>query len=1203
MPCHVGQFSIVSLILLLVLNPVLATGQTTQTRQGNQATTTIDAQKSGGERELKGGEKHTYPFQLKTNDYLKLVVEQRGVDVVVRLIGPDGKTLHEVDSPNGTQGPEPLSAIIEQGGSYTVEVESLEKTAPSGKYELKVESVKPATEQDRVRFEIEKLGAEVETLRQAGKYDQALSLAQQVLDKAEKVFGSEHILVAGSLDTLGLILKDKGNYTKAEPLFMKALAIYEKVDPNHPDIIFPLNNLGMLFYYKGEYSQAESLMVRVLAISEKAGKDSEDVASSLNNLAFLYNKKGDHARAEPLYVRALAIWEKVLGAEHPKVAIGLNNLAGIYYMKGDYVRAESLYIKVLAIREKVLGPEHLETAHILNNLAQVYQNKGEYAKAESLYVKALAIMEKILGPEHPGVAQSLNNLAVHYQVRGDYARAEPLYLRALAIREKSLGAEHPETADSLINLAVLYADENDYTRAEPLYLRALTIYEKVLGVEHPYVANTLNNLAKLYYNKGEYPRAEPLYVRALKIWEKALGAVNLDTAKSLANLGELYSTEGNYAQAESLLMRALAIREKIVGIEHPDVASILNSLARLYQAKGETTQAIRYRTRGNDTTERDLVRNLVVGSELQKALYLKQTTTDTDQTISLHVQTAPGDPAAIQAALNIILRRKGRALDAMTSALGNLRNRQNPEVQKLLNDYANLVGQLSVLTLRGPGTKKPEDHLADIQSLEDQKEKLENEISRQSGEFKAQTTPITLEAVQKLIPTNAALVEYAVYRPFDAKANRFGKPRYVAYVLQGIGTEKQGSGFRVPGSGSEKQGSGFRGQGSGSEIREVQPYHGASSFTSPNSKGKDNLQKAEPGTRNPEPGTLALKPGTLSWVDLGDAEPIDKVAESLRQALSNPKKHPIQEVQSMSQALDQLVMRPVRKLVGSTRHLLISPDGALNLIPFSALVDEKGKFLVENYTLTYLTSGRDLLRLDVKIESQDPPLVIADPDYADGAGPKVSGGTFHRLAQLLGTRKEGQEIKAMFPDAHLIMKSAATETVLKQAVKPKIVHIATHGYFLEDQPQAGTTDDSTQSRQAQAELSKDYEKQRELNPLLRSMLFFAGANQGGSGDNDGVMTALEAAQLNLWGTKLVVLSACDTGLGDVKNGDGVYGLRRALVLAGSEAQMMSLWAVSDQATRELMTEYYTRLKAGEGRSEALRHTQLKLLKDPKRQHP
>jgi CHAT domain-containing protein len=117
------------------------------------------------------------------------------------------------------------------------------------------------------------------------------------------------------------------------------------------------------------------------------------------------------------------------------------------------------------------------------------------------------------------------------------------------------------------------------------------------------------------------------------------------------------------------------------------------------------------------------------------------------------------------------------------------------------------------------------------------------------------------------------------------------------------------------------------------------------------------------------------------------------------------------------------------------------------------------------------------------------------------------------------------------------------------------------------------------------------------NPLLRSGLILAGANQRQSGPGeDGVLTALEAAGLDLWGTRLVVLSACETGLGEIKNGEGVYGLRRALVLAGSESQVMSLWQVSDAATRDLMAAYYTRLQAGEGRTEALRQVQLTMIK-------
>ncbi|HNG94430.1 MAG TPA: CHAT domain-containing protein, partial [Acidobacteriota bacterium] len=347
------------------------------------------------------------------------------------------------------------------------------------------------------------------------------------------------------------------------------------------------------------------------------------------------------------------------------------------------------------------------------------------------------------------------------------------------------------------------------------------------------------------------------------------------------------------------------------------------------------------------------------------------------------------------------------------------------------------------------------------------------------------------------------------------------------------------------------------------------------------------------GTRNPEPGTLA-------FADLGEAEAIDQVVMALRQALKDPSKKLNTEVQPRAQVLYKLVVKPIEALVGKTKHLLISPDGALNLIPFSALADERGQFLVEKYTLTYLTSGRDLLRLNVKLGSEEPSLVLADPDYASGTGPVVVGQALKPLLPLPATAKEGQTIQKLVGDARLIVKTEATENTIKAVHRPYLLHVATHGYFLTDTPPETPIDPA---RSVSDTPAINVEELRIENPLLRSWLFFAGANRGGNEDNDGIMTALEAAQLDLWGTKLVTLSACETGVGEAKTGDGVYGLRRALVLAGSEAQMMSLWSVSDQGTRELMVKYYTRLKAGEGRSEALRNVQLEMLKDPRRQHP
>ena len=1145
-------------------------------------------------RTLNGGEKHTYPLMLKASDYVKLVVEQRGIDVVVRLIGPDGTPVQEADS-FATQGPELIPFIAEKGGTYQLEVESLEKDVLPGKYELKLETHRKATKQDRAEVELDNLNDEVSILEDEGKYEEALPLARQAVEKAEQILGSDSPVLATSLNTLANLYHAKGEYDQAESQYRRALAIREKVlGPDHPYTATILNNLGVLYKHTGEYIKAEPLYQRALAICEKMlGPDDLETANSLNNLANFYSDKGDYARAEPFYQRALAIvekalgpddpdvavnlnniaqfyWatgdyaqaeqffqrsltilEKALGADHPNVATSLNNLASLYSDKGDYPKAEPLYQHSLAIREKALGPDHPETATSLNNLAEFYREKGDYTKAEPLYQRSLAIREKALGPDHPNTADSLNNLANLYEGKGDSAKAEPLYQRSLAIYEKAFGPDHLLVAMCLNNLANLYQDKGDSARAEPLYQRSLAISEAVQGPDHPETATTLSNLAQLYQDKGDLAKAEPLYQRALSIREKALGPDHPSVATSLNKLASLYCDKGDYPRAEPLLQRSLMIREWALGPDHPLVGDSLNHLAELYQAKGETDQAIVFLTRSNDTTERDLIRNLVSGSENQKALYLNQTSAQTDQTISLQVQGAPRDQAALQAALTVILRRKGRSLDAMTSAIAILRNQPNPETRKLLDAYTSLANQISILTLKGPGNKNPETHFADLRKLEDQKEKLEAEISARSAEFKTEVTPITLEAVRKLIPPSATLVEYAVYRPYDVKALRPGRPRYVVYLLNQSG-----------------------------EIR---------------------------------------------FADLGEAEPIQQAVAAFRRAVSNQASSDAwsrklglltqaaggrstqANVKLVGTRLEKLIFEPVKKMLGTTQHLLISPDGDLNLIPFAALTDETGKYLTENYLLTYLTSGRDLLRLQVRTSSQEPALILVNPMYGDGKGPVLFGNSFAPLSQLKGTIEEGNFLKQLFPNAILRPETQATKKTLQSVTRPAMVHIATHGYFLKDTPYDDTPATNQEKRLLIREdeaPAVDTEALRQANPLLRSWLFFAGANNSETtGENDGTMTALEAAQLNLWGTKLVVLSACDTGLGDVKNGEGVYGLRRAFVLAGSKAQMMSLWSVSDAGTRELMVEYYTRLKNGEGRSEALRNTQLKMLKDPKRRHP
>jgi len=437
-----------------------------------------------------------------------------------------------------------------------------------------------------------------------------------------------------------------------------------------------------------------------------------------------------------------------------------------------------------------------------------------------------------------------------------------------------------------------------------------------------------------------------------------------------------------------------------------------------------------------------------------------------------------------------------------------------------------------------------QQHRAQMAQVEAQAQELEAQISARSAAFRAQSRLVTIGEVQQHIPTGAALVEFVLYRPFHLTAqnpaDRWRAPRYAAYVLR--------------------------------------------------------------------------HEGDPAWVDLGEAAPIDLAIARVRHALSDPD---YQGVQTLARALDEQVMRPVRRLLGDTRLVLLSPDGELNLLPFGVLVDEEYHYLIERLTFITLTTGRDLLRLTAKNASRQGPLIVANPDFDSPSSSVVVslasaglGVGAHRLedwsdlrfAPLEGTAGEATALKRLLPEATVLTGAAATETALKQIQGPRILHIATHGFFVanhEEDVLKGLGFVELHS----ADSLKHPVPPRWENPLLRSGLALAGANQQGGEDEDGMLTALEAAGLDLWGTKLVVLSACETGMGDIQNGEGVYGLRRAIGMAGAESQVMSLWKVGDSATQDLMVAYYANLILGEGRAEGLRHVQLQMLHSTKWNHP
>ena len=278
------------------------------------------------------------------------------------------------------------------------------------------------------------LSAKINALSRAGKYAEAIPLAQGQLDSLEKKYGPDNRDVAGALNNLAQLYGSQGRDAEAEPLLKRAIAILDKVSGlNSADAAPELNNLAALYQRQERFGDAEPLFKRALAIREKSlGPNHPDLGQSLNNLATLYEKLGRHDDSEPLFKRALAIYEKAAGPEHPAVATLLNNIGQVDKVQGRYADAEPLIKRSLAIREKALGREHPDVARSLNNLADLYERQGRYADAEPLYRRAVAIRQSALGPDHPDLAISLNNLASLYQAEGRTADALPIVETTIA---------------------------------------------------------------------------------------------------------------------------------------------------------------------------------------------------------------------------------------------------------------------------------------------------------------------------------------------------------------------------------------------------------------------------------------------------------------------------------------------------------------------------------------------------------------------------------------------------------------------------------------------------------------------------------------------------------------------------------------------------------------------------------------------------
>ncbi|WP_043428336.1 CHAT domain-containing protein [Cystobacter fuscus] len=962
------------------------------------------------------------------------------------------------------------------------------------------------------------------------RYDQAEPLYRRSLTIREAALGKSHPDVAKTLHGLAALYSSQGLYDQAEPLYRRALAIREQsLGKNHPDVAESLLGLAAFAYTKGLIDQAEPLFQRALAIREAAfGSEDPDVAEVLNNLAILYLVKGLYDQAEPLFQRALAIRENVLGKRRPEVAEVLGNLATLYMGKGLYDQAESLLQRALTIRETALGARQSDVANTLNTLARLYVEKGSYGQAEPLLQRALAISEAALGNNHPVIADSLGRLAEIYQTQGFNDQAEPLLQRALAIRENALGKSHPDVAVLLTGLASLYLDQKSYDRAEPLFQRALAIRENALGKSHPDVAISLSGLAAIYMEHDQLDRAEPLLQRALAINEAAFGESHPAVAVCLRNLAMVDLERGLrdprfYDRAEPLLQRALAIREASLGASHPDIAISLDDLARLYLRENRLADALPLLRRSFFISEQRLRWEALDFSETRLLGFLSTTVSAPEKTLYLLLESNIEDSELQRMALSAVLLRKNRSLDEAATISHTVYRKLSPEDRDTFDQLRGLRTQLVARLQRSSESRITEaPPRLSLKALATRGDSLEAELARRSAPMRALLAPPhpdeIIRRVASELPKDGALVEFIV---LEYDIHRFA-PVLPPQII-------------------------------------------------PNQQ--DYL------------ALVLLPDASVRAVNLGPAEPIDAAVSRLRTLLAQPRA----SVEAAAQDVYGRAFQPLRSALGSTRRLFVSPDGQLGLIPFSALHDGHD-FLLDSFDFIYLNSGRDLLTHPQDAPPSSSVVVIANPDFT--ASPLASSnprglspladrsGALERFFSVVqmppskegwrplpGTDGEADKIKCVLPQAQLILGLEATKERLLHLPPPGILHIATHGFFIPDEPRLELFQPPWTAS------------------LLRSGLVMAGASVGPPVNT--IATALELSGMDLWGTQLVVLSACDTGSGWVQSGQGIYGLRRAMAVAGAETVLMSLWPVSDETTPLLMSMYYRHLLLGEGRASAL----------------
>ncbi|MCI0538755.1 MAG: tetratricopeptide repeat protein [Verrucomicrobiales bacterium] len=950
--------------------------------------------------------------------------------------------------------------------------------------------------------------------------DAAERLLREAIRLFDEVLGPDDPASSYSWDDLRTVHEKRENYMEAEKCGLRALGIVEKAyGPVHTNTASVLSNFGTFYGRKGDYEKSRMMLERALDLRRRLlGDTNISTAITINNLAMLNLKTERFAESENLFLEVLTIVTNAL----PHGEYGV-----LLHRRGESQKASELLETVLAARERKRGKDSHELLPDLINLSSVVDDLGYFDKADGLLRRALAISRAHKRKaDTASVLHAQGNLLFEL---GDFAEAEIIVKDALAIEEEIYGADSAKIILSLVSLANIVAELGRREENSALLRRAVRISEQALGKKHTTLADLLNSLGLAYQAEGKFEEASSYFKQARKIYEDIAGPRHSKTAGIMVNQAALLHQMGELEAARTLIEPAVEVARERLGSSDPASARALDKLGSVMLGLGRTNEAIAIARGAQTIHQQALSRVLSFAPERQRLRYLAEHQ-DLDLLCTL------GDGPGIASGL---MWKKGVVADSILEdrrlgiKAGSAKLRQFEEAKAR---YAQLA-----LNQSRPAAAEDRERLAAARDRAAQEiADLERTLAREfTGLGRArEALNVSFQQLQNVLPDRTVYVEFVRYR-HDLGRLR-SKVHYGALVLAHASAPR--------------------------------------------------------------------------WIGLGAAITVDENVRQCRK-LARGLVGDAEGASLLRGLYDQVWAGVVGLIPSNTRTIIICPDGELNFLPFGALLTPRGTFLVEEVLLSYVSSPRDLLA-DASPAPGNSCVVLADPDFGQGpkSGPAPGRSRGLRssdarsldslvLDPLPETRKEAQAINDPATQKGLKVKvltgHAARESALRQVHSPRILHLATHGFFVSRSDHERSASgvrrrdvtgivvipdaiDIPGAPSLSAVLPPD--------PMIRSGLVLADAGKTLTAWkegitppplDDGIVTAEEVSTLDLEGTWLVTLAACDTGVGEIAAGEGVMGLRRGFALAGTRHLLLTLWRVKSEPTVDFMAAFYKLALSGD----------------------